>query len=69
MHTHTLVLVLVFTTARTATWPPFGGVCVCEPAGGSKTGSPVGSGIPALPPHLHGPFSALGYSSMGLHDQ
>ena len=29
---------------------------------------PLAAGTPALSPHLHGPLSALGYSSMGLQD-
>ena len=38
--THTFVLVLVFTTARTGYVAPIKGG---EPAGGNKTGGPVGS--------------------------
>ena len=29
---------------------------------------PLAAGTPALSPHLHGPLSAAGYSSIGLQD-
>ena len=39
-----------------------------EPAGGNKTGGPVGSGDTSLVSTSDGPLSALGYSSTDLQD-
>ena len=64
-HTHTLVLVLVFTTARAGYVAPIQGVSQQEV---TSLVVPLAAGTPALSPHLHGPLSALGYSSMGLQD-
>ena len=67
-HTHTqhtlvLVLVLVFTNARTVYVAPIQEVSQQEV---TRLVVPLASGTPALSLHLHGPLSALGYSSMGL---
>ena len=54
---HTLyLLVLVFTTARTGYVTPMQGVSQLE----ETRLVAVGSGAPALSPHLHSPLSALG---------
>ena len=64
-HTHTLVLVLVlvFTTVRTGYVVPIQGVSQMEV---TRLVVPLAVGTPALSPQLHGPLSAVGYSSMGL---
>ena len=58
-----LVLLLVFTTARTDYMASIQGVSQQEV---TKLVVPLAVGTPALSPQLHGPLSALGYSSMGL---
>ena len=50
--THTLVLVPVFTTARTGYVVPIQGVSQQEV---TRLVVPLAAGTPALPPHLHGP--------------
>ena len=60
-----LVLLLVFTTARTDYLASIQGVSQQEV---TKLVVPLAVGTPALSPHLHGPLSALGYSSMDLQD-
>ena len=60
-----LVLLLVFTTARTDYVASIQGVSQQEV---TKLVVPLAAGTPALSPHLHGSLSAVGYSSMGLQD-
>ena len=58
-----LVLLLVFTTARTDYMASIQGANQQEV---TKLMVLLAVGTPALSPHLHGSLSVLGYSSMGL---
>ena len=64
-HTCTCTCTPCITTARTGYVAPIQGVSQQEVTG---LVVPLAAGTPGLSPHLHGPLSALGYSSMGLQD-
>ena len=62
MHTHTLVCT---TTVETGYVAPTQWVSQQE---ATRLVVPLAAGTPALSPQLHGPLSAVGYSSVGLQD-